>query len=164
ADHLPIYGYKQVETPNLDRIGKSSLIFKDAITQVPITLPSHASIMTSTMPIWHGIRDNAGYVLDPKIKTLATILKSKGYTTAAFVFAFVLDSRAKLNQGFDLYFDHFNMFHLQTDQIQRKAQDTEAEVSDWLPGVKDKRFFCWVHFYDPHQPYDPPEPFKSKYA
>src|ERR1043166_3826566 len=83
ADHLPVYGYKQVETPGLDKIGKSSLIFEDAITQAPLTLPSHVSILSGTMPIWHGVRDNAGYVLDPKVKTLATALKSKGYNTAA---------------------------------------------------------------------------------
>ena len=165
ADHLPVYGYKNVDTPGLDRLGQSSLIFEDAIAHVPLTLPSHASILTGRLPISHGMRDNEGFVLDPKVATLASILKSKGYATAAFVSAFVLDSRWGLNQGFDSYFDHFNPYReVNRDDIQRKAAETEAEVEKWLPAHKDERFFCWVHFYDPHDPYDPPEPYASRYA
>ena len=165
ADHLPVYGYENVDTPGLDRLAASSLIFENAIAHVPLTLPSHTSILTGQLPISHGIRDNEGFVVDSKVATLASILKSKGYATAAFVSAFVLDSRWGLNQGFDSYFDHFNPYReVNRDDIQRKAEETETEVERWLPAHKDGRFFCWVHFYDPHDPYDPPEPYASRYA
>ncbi len=165
ADHLPVYGYKNVKTPGLDRLAETSLIFDDAIAQVPLTLPSHTSILTGQLPIGHGVRDNEGYLVDPKITSLAAILKTGGYATAAFVSAFVLDSRFGLNQGFDSYFDRFDAYReVNRDEIQRNAEETEAEVEKWLPANKDKRFFCWVHFYDPHEPYDPPEPYASTYA
>ena len=165
ADHLPVYGYKNVKTPGLDRLAETSFIFEDAIAQVPLTLPSHTSILTGLLPIGHGVRDNEGFLVDPKVTSLAAILKEKGYATAAFVSAFVLDSRWGLNQGFDSYFDHFNRYReVNRDEIQRNAEETESEVEKWLPANKDKPFFCWVHFYDPHEPYDPPEPYASTYA
>jgi arylsulfatase A-like enzyme/Tfp pilus assembly protein PilF len=166
ADHLPAYGYKGVKTPGLDRVAEKSFIFENAIAQVPLTLPSHTTILTGQLPIWHGVRDNEGFFVDPKkATTLAAILKARGYATAAFVSAFVLDGRWGLNQGFDTYFDHFDQFReVNRDEIQRKAAETEAEAEGWLLSNKDKRFFLWVHFYDPHEPYDPPEPFASAYA
>jgi arylsulfatase A-like enzyme/Flp pilus assembly protein TadD len=165
ADHLPAYGYKGVSTPGLDRLAGTSLVFEHAIAHVPSTLPSHASILTGLLPIAHGIRDNKGYTLDPKIATLAEILKDRGYRTAAFVSAFVLDSRWGLDQGFDLYFDRFNPYQgFNRDEVQRRAEETEAEVERWLPTHADQPFFLWVHFYDPHKPYEPPEPFFSAYA
>ncbi len=165
ADHLPVYGYKGVKTPGLDRLAGKSFIFEDAIAQVPLTLPSHTTILTGQLPIGHGVRDNEGYLVDPKTPTLATVLKRDGYATAAFVSAFVLDSRWGLDRGFDSYFDDFNEFReVNRDEIQRKAEETEAQVERWLPANRDKRFFCWVHFYDPHEPYDPPEPYASSYA
>jgi arylsulfatase A-like enzyme/tetratricopeptide (TPR) repeat protein len=165
ADHLPAYGYKNVKTPGLDRLAAASLIFDDAIAQVPLTLPSHTSILTGQLPVGHGVRDNEGYLVNPKVTTLAAILKAGGYATAAFVSAFVLDSRFGLSQGFDSYFDQFSGYReVNRDEIQRNAEETEAEVEKWLSSNKDKRFFCWVHFYDPHEPYDPPEPYASTYA
>ena len=166
ADHLPAYGYKSVKTPGLDRIASKSLIFEDAIAQAPLTLPSHASILTGQLPIWHGVRDNEGFFVDPKNATsLAAILKGQGYQTAAFVSAFVLDSRWGLDQGFDTYFDNFDQFReVNRDDVQRKAEETASEAERWLQANKDRPFFCWVHLYDPHEPYDPPEPFASTYA
>ena len=164
ADHLPMYGYKNVQTPGLDRLAETSFIFEDAIAHVPLTLPSHTSILTGQLPIGHGIRDNEGFLVDPKVETLASILKKNGYATAAFVSAFVLDARWGLNQGFDSYFDNFNQYQeVNRDDIQRRAEQTASEVVKWLPANKDRRFFCWVHFYDPHDPYDPPEPYASMY-
>jgi arylsulfatase A-like enzyme/predicted Zn-dependent protease len=166
ADHLPAYGYKGVKTPGLDRVAERSFIFENAIAQVPLTLPSHTCILTGQLPIWHGVRDNEGFFVDPKKgTTLAAILKARGYATAAFVSAFVLDGRWGLNQGFDTYFDHFDQFReVNRDEIQRKAEETESEAETWLVANKGNRFFLWVHFYDPHEPYDPPEPFASAYA
>ena len=166
ADHLPAYGYKGVKTPGLDRIAESSFVFEDAIAQAPLTLPSHTTILTGQLPIWHGVRDNEGFFVDPKKATsLAAILKGQDYATAAFVSAFVLDGRWGLNQGFDTYFDRFDQFkEVNRDDVQRRAEETEAQAEAWLRANKDKPFFCWVHFYDPHEPYDPPEPFASTYA
>jgi arylsulfatase A-like enzyme/tetratricopeptide (TPR) repeat protein len=165
ADHLPAYGYRGVSTPGLDRIAETSLIFDDAIAHVPLTLPSHASILTGLLPIAHGVRDNEGFRLDSKIATLPEILRDHGYATAAFVSAFVLDSRWGLNRGFDVYFDKFNQYQeVNRDEVQRRAEETESEVERWLPTLQGKPFFCWVHFYDPHEPYDPPEPYRARYA
>jgi arylsulfatase A-like enzyme len=165
ADHLPVYGYKSVATSGLDRLAESSYIFEDAIAHVPLTLPSHTSILTGQLPIGHGVRDNEGFLVDPKITNIASILKAQGYATGAFVSAFVLDSRWGLNQGFETYFDRFNQFReVNRDQVQRRAEETESEVEGWLPAHTDRPFFCWVHFYDPHDPYDPPEPYASRYA
>jgi arylsulfatase A-like enzyme/Tfp pilus assembly protein PilF len=166
ADHLPMYGYKNVKTPNLDRLASDSFVFEDAVSQVPLTLPSHTSIMTGRLPIGHGVRDNAGFFLDPGETTLAEELKGLGYSTAAFVSAFVLDSKWQLDQGFDLYYDNFNLAQFQDvnpGDIQRRAEDTEIEASHWLDANKDHKFFAWVHYYDPHEPYDPPEPYTSEY-
>jgi arylsulfatase A-like enzyme/Tfp pilus assembly protein PilF len=167
ADHLPMYGYKQVKTPNLDALARESYIFEDAIAHAPLTLPSHASMLTGLLPISHGIRDNAGFFLDQKVTTLPEILKSKGYATSAFVSAFVLDSRWKLNQGFDFYYDNFNLEEfkqLNPQDAQRPAEETTAEALHWLDAHAKQRFFSWVHFYDAHDPYTPPDPFKTEYA
>jgi arylsulfatase A-like enzyme/tetratricopeptide (TPR) repeat protein len=165
ADHLPAYGYKGVSTPGLDRLAADSVIFDDAIAHAPLTLPSHTSLLTGQLPIAHGVRDNEGYFVDPKIPTLAEILKAKGYATSAFVSAFVLDSQWGLARGFDTYFDEFNQFQeVNRDLVQRRAEETGAAAERWLTTAGGKPFFCWIHFYDPHDPYDPPEPFASRYA
>jgi len=166
ADHLPAYGYTHVKTPNIDKFANESLIFEDAIAHIPMTLPSHASILTGLLPAYHRVRDNAGFFLDSKITTLPETLKINGYATAAFVSAFVLDSQFGLNQGFDLYSDDFTLAQarvVNTD-VYRRAEETEVEVDVWLKQNRDKRFFLWVHYYDPHDPYEPPEPYKSEYT
>jgi arylsulfatase A-like enzyme/Tfp pilus assembly protein PilF len=165
ADHLPAYGYTHISTPALDRLAKESLVFEDAFAHVPMTLPSHSSILTGKLPISHGVEDNAGFVLDPKATTLAEILKKNGYETAAFISAFVLDSRFGLNQGFDLYSDSFDLTQgpLDNSEVSRRADATEAEVDTWLRKRGGQKFFLWVHYYDPHDPYDPPEPYHTQY-
>lgn len=166
ADHLPAYGYTKIHTPNLDRLASESLVFEDVIAQVPMTLPSHTSILTGLLPPVHGVRDNAGFILDPKVNTLPEILKSKNYKTAAFISAFVLDSQFGLAQGFDLYSDNFSLVQdrIDSSHISRRAEETELEVDAWLKKNSDQKFFLWVHYYDPHDPYDPPEPYKTEYA
>jgi arylsulfatase A-like enzyme/Tfp pilus assembly protein PilF len=166
ADHLPVYGYTKIHTPNLDRLANESLVFEDAIAQVPMTLPSHSSILSGLLPPSHGVRDNAGFILDPKVNTLAEILKSKNYKTAAFISAFVLDSQFGLDQGFDLYSDDFSLVQDRIDMshVARRAEETELEVDAWLKKNSDQKFFMWIHYYDPHDPYDPPEPYKTEYA
>jgi arylsulfatase A-like enzyme/Tfp pilus assembly protein PilF len=163
ADHLPVYGYTKAKTPSIDNLASESLIFEDAVAHTPMTLPSHASILTGMLPVGHGIRDNAGYRLKPDHTSIAEILKNKGYYTGAFVSAFVLDSQFGLDQGFDTYSDSFTLARprVNNTDTQRRAEDTQAEVHLWLEQARKKKFFLWVHYYDPHDPYDPPAPFKN---
>ncbi|MGH9856506.1 MAG: sulfatase, partial [Acidobacteriota bacterium] len=166
-DHLPMYGYRGVKTPNLDHLAASSYVFEDAVSHAPLTLPAHTSILTGMLPPAHGVRDNTGFFVDSELLTLPEILKSEGYNTAAFVSAFVLDSRWQLNQGFDVYHDYFSLeeFNQLTSQdAQRSAEETGLEAIQWLRDQKERPFFSWVHFYDPHDPYDPPEPYKTDYS
>ncbi|MCI0444757.1 sulfatase-like hydrolase/transferase, partial [bacterium] len=166
ADHLPVYGYSKIHTPNLDRLANESFVFDDVVAQVPMTLPSHTSILTGLLPPAHGVHDNAGFTLDPKVNTLAEILKSKNYKTAAFISAFVLDSQFGLDQGFDLYADNFGLAEAKLDNshVFRRAEETELEVDTWLRKNSNQKFFLWVHYYDPHDPYDPPQPYKTEYS
>lgn len=167
ADHLHAYGYADVKTPALDALAADSFVFLDAISEVPLTLPSHVSMMTGRLPIAHGVRDNSGFFLSPSETTLAEIFKTRGYATSAFLSAFVLESRWKLDQGFDLYYDNFNLSQLQDispRDVQRRGQETADEAIPWMRQNRDKHFFSWVHLYDPHDPYDPPEPYKTEYA
>jgi arylsulfatase A-like enzyme len=166
ADRLPIYGYDKVETPNLERMAASGVVFEQASTVVPLTLPAHSSMFTGTFPMHHGVRDNGGYYLGQDQVTLAETLKENGYQTGGFVSAFVLDSRWGLNQGFDRYFDDFDLNKFENvglDTVQRRGNEVLREALQWMDGVKDDRFFAWLHFYDVHTPYEPPEPYLSRY-
>jgi arylsulfatase A-like enzyme/Tfp pilus assembly protein PilF len=166
ADRLPAYGYQKVKTPNLDHLADHSLVFLDTISHAPLTLPSHASILTGRLPRSLGILDNGGFYLKPEEITLAEVLKSNGYATAAFVSSVVLDSRWGLDQGFDEYYDDFSLAEfkaLNPHEAQRPAAETETEAERWISDHHEK-FFCWVHFYDPHEPYAPPEPYKTEYS
>jgi arylsulfatase A-like enzyme/Tfp pilus assembly protein PilF len=166
ADRLPIYGYDKVETPNLDRMAAASVVFEQATTVVPLTLPAHSSMFTGTFPMHHGVRDNGGYYLGQDQVTLAETLKENGYKTGGFVAAFVLDSRWGLNQGFDHYWDDFELNKYENvglDTVQRRGGEVLAEAVKWMEEVKNDRFFAWLHFYDVHTPYEPPEPYLSRY-
>jgi arylsulfatase A-like enzyme/uncharacterized protein HemY len=167
ADKVGCYGEREVETPTMDLFAARGLRFERCISQTPLTLPSHTTIMTGTLPPYHGVRDNGGFVVPPELVTLAELFKGKGYQTAAFVAAYVLDSKWGLNQGFDTYFDKFDLSrfeHISLGEVQRPANEVIDEVLPWLDKAKDRKFFAWIHLYDPHTPYDPPEPFKTSYA
>jgi len=163
ADHVGIYG-GQVKTPSMDQLGRAGLVFTRTYSHVPLTLPSHCSLLTGTIPPVHGVRDN-GYRFPQKNKTLTEILKENGYLTAAFVGAFPLDSRFGLDIGFDLYDDNYGSRNLQRDLtfVERKAEEVTNKASTWLENHKDKNFFLWVHYFDPHAPYEPPPPFSEEY-
>lgn len=166
ADHLECYGYDKVKSPQINRLANEGILFEHNIVQAPLTLPSHSSILTGTYPLLHGIRDNGGFYLDESHLTLAESLKNKGYTTGAFVAAFVLDSRWGLDQGFDYYYDNFDLTKYKTvslDSVQRRGDEVLAEVYKWLENQSQQKFFAWIHLYDPHTPYDPPEPYKTEY-
>jgi len=163
ADHVGIYG-GQAETPAMDRLGKLGVVFTQAYSHVPLTLPSHCSLLTGVIPPAHGVRDN-GYRFQGRNRTIAEILKAKGYLTAAFVGAFPLDSRFGLDRGFDVYDDNYGSRNLQRDLtfVERNAEEVTTKALIWLEKNKNRNFFLWVHYFDPHAPYEPPSPFKEKY-
>jgi len=164
ADRLGCYGYAKARTPNLDQLAKSGVRFENVYCQVPLTLPSHCSILTGTYPARHNVRNNGTYVLGPDSLTLAEVLKEKGFQTAAFVASFSVDSRFGLAQGFDVYDDSFQAgLPFKTMNSERKADQVAAVFSAWLDKREAKPFFAWVHFFDPHLPYQPLPPFKEQF-
>lgn len=167
ADHLPAYGYDGVATPAISRLAREGIVFRNAFTPVPLTLPAHSSLLTGLLPFSHGVRDNGGFYLDSSAHTLAEGFSAQGYRTAAFVSAFVLDSRWGVAQGFDQYADGFNVALMDLAamaRVQRPAGPTWEAAEKWLAGHASEPFFLWLHFFDPHAPYAPPEPFKTTYA
>jgi arylsulfatase A-like enzyme/Tfp pilus assembly protein PilF len=172
ADHVGCYGYKQIKTPNIDGLAADGVRFERAFAVVPVTLPSHTSMLTGTYPMLSGMHDFSGNKLSPLQPTLASVLKQAGYQTGAVIAAAVLDSRFGLNQGFDFYYDHFDFNRLDEanlDEMERPG-NVVADVAlnwlekDWLAKNPSKKFFLWMHLYDPHFPYHPPEPYSREYA
>jgi arylsulfatase A-like enzyme/lipoprotein NlpI len=165
ADHVGSYGYAAARTPRFDALAARGLRFERAATVVPLTLPAHSSLFTGAFPARHGVRDNGGYYLAPEQETLAEVLKARGYRTGGFVSAFVLDSRWGLEQGFERYFDDFDLrkFAQQAgmDAIQRPGNETVDEALRWLAEERERPFFLWVHLYDPHTPYAAPREYAS---
>jgi arylsulfatase A-like enzyme/Tfp pilus assembly protein PilF len=160
ADHVGSYGYAAARTPRLDALAARGLRFERATTVTPLTLPAHSSLLTGTFPAHHGVRDNGGYYLGEQETTLSEALKQRGFRTGAFISAFVLDSRWGVQQGFDRYFDDFDLdqFDKQAgmDAIQRPGSETVDAALAWLSEDGERPFFLWVHLYDPHTPYTPP--------
>ena len=156
-----------MQTPHLDRFAKDAIVFENAYTHVPLTLPAHVSILTGLLPFEHGVRDNLGYRFEAKSHpTLQGLLKSQGYATGAAVSAYVLRAGTGIGDGFDFYDDKM-VVPFGTDalgRVQRPGGETAAIASRWLEGVKGQPFFLFFHTYEPHAPYEPPEPFKSRYA
>ncbi len=152
-------------TPWTSRLANSGVRFEDAHAHNVVTLPSHANILSGRYPLDHGVRDNSGYRFPEGGETLATLLKANGYRTGAFVSAFPLDSRFGLSRGFDVYEDSFAdstprpAFLVQ----ERPARQTVELAVAWIAAKDDRPWFCWVHLYEPHAPYDPPDPFASRF-
>lgn len=167
ADRLGAYGRSTASaTPVFDRLASDGVLFEQAMTSAPLTLPAHATMFTGHFPPQHGVRDNGGFFLDPSATTLAERLQARGYRTGAFVGAFVLDSKWGLDQGFEHYADDFDLSKvkgLSLGNVQRRANEVVDLALPWLESVQDQRFFAWLHFYDAHAPYDAPEPFGSQY-
>jgi len=164
ADYLGCYGYQDKTTPNIDSVAKQSIVFENVISPAPLTLPAHASMLTGTIPPYHGVHDNFDYWLDDSHVTLAEILKGHGFATGAVVSAFVLDSKFGISQGFDSYYHDFGEEPAGGRADERKGQETSNLAVQWLEKHKTDRFFLFVHYYDPHAPYLPPEPFASRFA
>jgi len=166
SDHLPAYGYTKVETPAIDAFRKDAVLFEHAYSQCPLTLVSHASVFTGLLPAEHGIRDNLGYALDPKAKTIAELLKSNGYATGGAVSAVVLRGESGIKRGFDYWEDSVDLDpgSLSIGRAQRSGDATRELAQKWISEKKEKPFFFFLHLYEPHSPYEPPEPFKSRYG
>jgi arylsulfatase A-like enzyme/Tfp pilus assembly protein PilF len=165
ADALGAYGDSRAETPWIDRLARGGVRFARAHAHNVVTLPSHSNILSGRHPFAHGVRDNAGFRFPRGTETLATILKRNGYRTAAFVSAFTLDSRFGLDAGFDVYDDAFAERDTPTAFAlpERSGVETVAAARRWLAEAGPGPYFCWVHLYDPHAPYEPPEPFASRF-
>lgn len=166
-DHLGCYGYNLIETPTLDAIAQSGALFENAVSQTPLTPPSHASIFTGLNPPSHKVRDTGGFVLPANTPTLARHLEEQGWDTAAFVSSMVLKKHSGFDQGFAVYDDEMprpgNSDQFLEDAV-RRAGDTVDRAIHWLDGRgAGKPFFLWVHLYDPHVPYNLSPPFSERY-
>jgi arylsulfatase A-like enzyme/Flp pilus assembly protein TadD len=165
VDALGAYGNTRVTTPWIDRLAEEGVRFENCHAQNVVTLPSHSNILSGRYPMEHGVRDNSNFRFPPEMDTIATLLKASGYRTGGFVSAFPLDARFGLNRGFDVYDDHVSdveshrAFHMQ----ERKGPETVAAALRWLQVPGTAPTFCWVHLYEPHWPYEPPEPFASRF-
>jgi len=171
ADRVGVYGFGAVETPAIDALAASGVMFEAAYSPIPLTLPAHTSIMTGTYPVQHGVRDNMAYRLPSEMDTLAEVLEGEGYRTGAFVSAFVLDSQWGLDRGFETYFDEFDtggqvrfLMGAGQEGLDRTADEVVDQAIEWLQANDGRPFFLWVHLFDPHAPYAPPEPFRTRYA
>ena len=160
ADHVGCYGRASARTPTLDGLAGRGVRFETAVTHVPLTGPAHASILTGLTPLGHGFRENAGFVLPEKARSGAEDFRQAGYRTAAFVSAFPLDRRFGFDRGFATYDDHLPKGNdpRRTPYVERFADATTEAALRWLesPSAAGGPFFLWVHYYDPHAPYEPP--------
>jgi len=167
ADRLGAYDFEGVRTPAIDSLAAEGILFRRAYSVTPLTLPSHTSLFSGTYPPHHGVRDNGGFIVPDELTTLAEIYKSSGYETAGFIAAYVLDSRWGLDQGFDTYIDNFDVGDqrfISMGGVQRPANEVVDAALEWMEQERSAPFFLWVHLYDPHAPYEAPEPYKSLYA
>ncbi len=166
ADHLGSYGYTRGATPNLDSLAAEGARFLDVASAVPLTLPSHATILSGLLPPRHGVRGNGLGAFPADLPTLATELQKVGYRTAAFVGSFVLDHRFGLARGFDHYDDDVDRSDETRSglEAERPARVVVDRALAWLDQDSPQPFFAWIHLYDAHAPYEPPEPFAARFA
>lgn len=159
ADRLTPYGYMSASMPHLERLAREGVVFDQAISVAPLTLPAHSSLFTGHYPARHGVRHNASPALAETATTLAELLGQEGFRTGGFVGSVVLDRDRGLAQGFQTYAGVRDP-SLRSPFGQRRADEVVDDAIRWLDDV-DGRFFLWTHFYDPHRPYDPPDAFQS---
>ena len=165
ADRVVTGGAGASPAPSLEGLGRAGAVFLDASAHAPLTLPSHASIFTGRYPLSHGVHDNGGFALRDSVPTLASTLRAAGYHTAGFVSSFVLRGTTGLAHGFEVYDDRFEGLgraRLTTSRLERRGPEVARLAARWL-ATAPRPFFLWVHFYDPHAPYDPPPAFAAKF-
>ena len=166
ADHLGCYGAKDIQTPTLDGLARDGIVFERAISQVPLTWPSHAVILTGLYPFQNGVQDFTGQPLEPRFRSVAQSFKQQGYATGAVISAFVLDRSWGLARGFDFYDDAFApeaFVNRDLGLVDRRAGESVTHALAWLKKNPRRPFLFWLHLYDPHSPYDPPEPYRTQY-
>lgn len=166
ADHVGCYGAQTVKTPTLDALAHDGVVFERAISQVPLTWPSHAVILTGTYPFQNAVQDFTGQPLAQQFRTVSQAFQQAGYATGAVVSAFVLDRSWGLARGFDFYDDAFSAETFDKKDaglVDRRAGESVAHAIAWLKKTPRRPFFLWLHLYDPHSPYDPPEPYRTEY-
>src|SRR5437773_4717836 len=161
ADRLGCYGRGGGTSPNLDGLARAGVMFRRAYSHVPLTAPSHSSLLTGLLPSRHGVHDNGGYVLKEEFATLAEQFVEAGYRTGAFVSAFVLDRRFGLARGFATYEDDVLQGRPEEILASVRGEVTVDRALAWLRAPDPRPVFAWVHLYDPHFPYDPPEPYAT---
>ena len=163
ADRLGCYGYSK-RTPSIDSFATKSVLFENAISQVPLTLPSHSSIFTGLYPDQHGVRNNENFVLDKKYVTLAELFRQNGYATGAVIGSFSLDSSFQVDQGFQFYEDKIGSGHdpEANRHVERRAETVWKLGRQWLETQKGS-WFCFLHFFDPHFGYNPPSQYPQTY-
>jgi len=166
ADRLPVYGYRGVATPALDALAADGLVFDNAYSHYPLTLPAHTSLLTGLLPPNHGVRDNAGYPFDAaRHPYLPRLLAAAGYATGGFVSAYVLRADTGIGDGFATFDSAIEIEPgASLDSGQRPGLQTTALAAQWIRAQGDQPFFLFLHLYEPHTPYTPPEPFRSRYA
>jgi arylsulfatase A-like enzyme/tetratricopeptide (TPR) repeat protein len=165
ADHVGCYGNRGVATPVIDGLARGGVLCATAVTPSPSTLPAHASLLTGLYPYRHGARANGTFRLEDRVVTLAERMRDAGYRTAAVISAFVLDSRFGLHQGFEVYDDDLTKGIKYSTHMfrERPAELTNEPATAWLGENGHEPFFLWVHYFDPHAVYLPPEPFRTQY-
>ena len=167
ADHLPVYGAQGVQTPNIDSLANDAIVFENAYSHVPLTLPSHVTMLTGLLPAEAGVRNNLGYRFDSAAHpSMPALLKSKGYATGAAVSAYVLRGATGLAAAFDHYDDQMDRAgdHAALGDVQRSGDATVTSALRWIQSQGDRPFFFLLHLFEPHAPYEPREPFRSQYA
>jgi len=156
ADHLPMFGYGAIATPNLDAFRRDAILFRAAYSQVPLTLPSHVSLLTGLLPPDHKVRNNIGYVVRHDLPTIPGMLKARGYATGAAVSAYVLRGATGLSHSFDFYDDGIlSKPNVAIGILQRPGRTTVPIATRWIEQHRDQPFFFFLHLFEPHAPYEP---------
>ncbi len=163
ADHLSCYGFNRPTTPHIDEIAAGGTLFENAISPVPVTLPAHISMLTGITPLSHGVHDNLNDVLPDEQLTLAEIFKKHEFITGGIVSTLALDAQLGVSQGFDFYQDDLGKAGDRALSRERPGDETTRLAVNWLQEHKDKKFFLFLHYNDPHHEYKPPEPYASNF-
>jgi len=166
SDRLPVYGYSKVETPAIDALAAEGIVFDRAYSNVPLTLPSHTSMLTGLLPPEHGVRNNVGYLYDAKKHPpITAMLRGAGYESAAMVSAYVLRGNTGLGAAFDFYDDAIaSEAGVALGRLQRPGLTTLEVAKSWIDRKHDRPFFLLFHIFEPHGPHEAPEPFHSRYS
>ena len=164
SDRLPMYGYRKLEAPALDRLRSDAILFERAYSHIPLTLPSHVSLFTGLEPGAHGVLDNSGYRLDPALPTLAELLKKGGYATGGAVSAIVLNSQSGIARGFDFWDDKVESKRRtgMLEFVRRPGEKTADLLLGWMRHAGPGPLFAFLHIYEPHAPCEAPEPYRSR--